>query len=96
MNIPHRNSLDYTNEEFGNIVSPVIERSINKLKSDNGEDGVIQLWLNANVGLNVYRVKDSHLEFLKNALYEAGWNNDVKWHEDERTGGKEVYIALYL
>ena len=43
MNIPHRNSLDYTNEEFGEIVSPVIERSINKLKSDNGEDGVIQL-----------------------------------------------------
>lgn len=54
MNIPHRNSVNYTEEEFGNIVSPVIERSINNLKSNNGEEGVIQMWLNNNVGLNIH------------------------------------------
>ena len=96
MNIPHRNSVNYTEEEFGNIVSPVIERSINNLKSNNGEEGVIQMWLNNNVGLNIHRVDEHHIEFLKNKLYEASWNNEVKFREDERTGGRDLYIALYL
>ena len=96
MNITRRNSIDYTEQEFENIVCPVIEASIEKLKTTNSEEGVIQLWLNSSVGLNIHRVNDQHLEILKAALYEAGWNNEVKWREDERTGAMDLYVALFL